>query len=48
MCTNTHRRDPKVYRIPSVTQNTTNKHERKSEQRTPPKFVPGVEKNLPS
>lgn len=48
MRTNTHRRDPKVYRIHCTPQDTTNKHEHKSEQRTTPKFVPGVEKNLPS
>lgn len=50
MHTKSHRRDPKVYRISPdcIQHHTTLKREHKSEQRTQTKFVPGVEKKLPS
>lgn len=40
----------KIYRQDCryIIHNTTFKCEQKSEQRSQPKFVPGVEKNLPS
>lgn len=50
MRTRSHRHDPKVRRRAPIIcpQDTTPRREHESEQNSAPKFVPGVEKKLPS